>query len=242
MSGYKYETHLHTSESSSCGRLKAAEQVRIYKDLGYAGIIVTDHLKTLSFFAGSFTQPKPLTSWSAKAAYLSKGYLNAKKEGDKVGLDVFLGWEYYYQGSDFLTYGLNLDFLKKHRDLDKLPIKAYSALVRSNGGFICQAHPYRKLKLGHRKTPVEPLLLDSVEVFNAGRLGKGNENNKAMAFALKHDLPKQSGTDTHKSNRPFYSGIILDKKAESIFDIISAIKSAEAKLILPESHTPSPSP
>ena len=41
---YKYELHLHTMETSRCGHVRAADQVRTYHRLGYQGLCVTDHL------------------------------------------------------------------------------------------------------------------------------------------------------------------------------------------------------
>ena len=114
-----------------------------------------------------------------------------------------------------------------------MPIEAYSALVRTNGGYIAQAHPYRKLFLGKSQVPIAPHLLDGIEVFNAGRLDNGEENEKALIFARSHNLSMQSGTDSHKPNCPFYSGIKMDRRAESVFNIIDAIKTNKAQLILP---------
>ena len=230
---FLYETHLHTFESSHCAWIKAAEQVKLYKDLGYAGIIVTDHLKSLNFKIGQLKHLKLLMSWEKKVEYLTRGYKKAKEEGDKIGLDVFLGWEFTYQGSDFLTYGLGVNFLLKNNDLDAMPIEAYSALIRNNGGYIAQAHPYRN-KAGERRVPVDPRLLDGVEVFNAARHGKEDENQKALDFARSHDLPTQAGTDSHRRLDPkSYSGIITGKKMENINDIINAIKTRTATPILP---------
>lgn len=229
---FLYETHMHTVESSICGLSTAAEQVHTYKGLGYAGIIITDHLSSKNFAVGRFTRMKPLLSWKEKVEFLIRGYEKAKKEGDRIGLDVFLGWEFYYRGSEFLTYGLDKDFLLRNKDIDKMPIEAYSALVRSHGGYLAQAHPYRKKK--ERYVPVNPDIVDGIEVFNASRIYKGDENEKAMAFALSHGLPMQAGSDSHQPNRPFYSGIMLDKKAESIFDIIDAIKTKHTQPILPD--------
>ena len=45
---FKYETHLHTIESSRCGSTSAAEYPAYYKSLGYSGIFITDH-----FFNGN---------------------------------------------------------------------------------------------------------------------------------------------------------------------------------------------
>ena len=41
---YKYELHLHTKETSRCGHVRAADQVKTYHRLGYQGLCVTDHL------------------------------------------------------------------------------------------------------------------------------------------------------------------------------------------------------
>ena len=40
---YKYELHMHTSEGSACARNTGAEMVDFYANMGYAGMVVTDH-------------------------------------------------------------------------------------------------------------------------------------------------------------------------------------------------------
>ena len=59
---YKYETHLHTCEASACASAKGEEQARRYKELGYDGIIVTDH-----FFNGN-TSSAPATAMPRRRA------------------------------------------------------------------------------------------------------------------------------------------------------------------------------
>ena len=81
--------------------------------------------------------------------------------------------------------------------------------------------------------PVDPKLIDGVEIFNASRIRKGKENAKAIAFARQHNLPVQAGTDAHHPNLKLYSGIMLEKRANDIFDIIRAIKDGTAEPILP---------
>ena len=220
---YLYETHMHTSEVSACAASSAAQQVDSYKNRGYTGIIVTDH-----FINGYSTCPKKLP-WDAKMKHIVSGYIEAKKAGDRCGLDVFLGWEFTVRGSDFLTYGLDLEFLLANPDLDKLNIEEYSALVRKCGGFLAQAHPYRDAWYIEYKFPVQHQLVDAIEVFNP--LDTNKSNAKALAFALQHDLPMQAGSDSHDRDHTFYSGIKLQYKAESIFDIIEAIKSKSAEII-----------
>ena len=44
MKQYLYDTHIHTIETSPCGKIHAAETVRYYADHGYTGLVITDHL------------------------------------------------------------------------------------------------------------------------------------------------------------------------------------------------------
>ena len=220
---YLYETHMHTSEGSACAVSSAKQQVIAYKEKGCSGIIVTDH-----FINGYTTCPKNLP-WEQKMRHFVSGYDNAKKAGDEVGLDVFFGWEFTIKGADFLTYGLGFDFLLENPDLDNMGIEEYSALVRENGGYLAQAHPYRDAYYIDHSFPVAHHLIDGVEVYNS--YDSDYINNKALAFAIKYDLPMQSGTDSHGRGDIFFSGIILPEKAKSIHDIINAIKIREVKLV-----------
>jgi len=220
---YLYETHMHTSESSGCGASSAAQQVAAYKNRGYTGIIVTDH-----FINGYSTCPGNLP-WEQKMNYVLSGYEKAKEAGDKYGLDVFLGWEFTIRGADFLTYGLDMEFLLANPGMDRLGIREYSELVRANDGFLAQAHPYRDEYYIEHNYPTKPHLIDAVEVFNS--MDRDKANAKALAFAQKHDLPMQAGTDSHSTRNMYYSGVALNKKAESIYDIIEAIKAKNVTLI-----------
>ncbi|MCL2058123.1 MAG: PHP domain-containing protein [Oscillospiraceae bacterium] len=222
---YLYETHMHTAEISACAVSGAEEQIRAYKSRGYAGVIITDH-----FINGNSTIPK-LMRWKKQMDMFVSGYQKAKAEGDRIGLDVFFGWEYSILGSDFLTYGLAPDFLYAQPGLDKLPIEAYSALVRASGGFIVQAHPFREAWYIAIQHPAEPALLDGVEVFNASM--PPDVNAKALAFAEQNGLPMQAGSDSHNIELRFPSGVALDKKAEGLSDIIAAVKTGTARMILP---------
>jgi hypothetical protein len=220
---YYYETHMHTSEVSSCAGSSAEEQVYSYKKRGYTGVIITDH-----FINGNSTCPKGLP-WDRKMKHFVSGYVKAKEAGEKYGLDVFLGWEFTIRGSDFLTYGLDVDFLIKNPNLDKLAIEDYSMLVRDSGGYLAQAHPFRDEWYIEHKRPVEPSLLDGVEIHNS--MDSGKNNAKARELAKQHDLPVQAGSDSHNIFHSRYSGIKLGSKADSIFDIINAIKTSAVGLI-----------
>ena len=223
---YLYETHMHTSPVSNCADASPAEQVSAYKARGYAGIIVTDH-----FLNGNTGCPRGL-SWEQKIDFFTSGYLAAKKEGARCGLDVFFGLEYSVGGTEFLTYGLTPELLREHTDMDRLTVREYSVFVRSRGGFLAQAHPYRMARWIQNPRPADPGLIDAVEVYNAGMPQSVNE--KAFEFARRHHLPMQAGSDSHYADIPLVSGIALERKAESIFDVIEAIKGKQNDLVLPD--------
>jgi len=226
---YLYDTHLHSSEASVCGSSTAAEQIRASKDRGYTGVILTDHL------VKGYTNCDDSLPWKEQVRFFVSAYEKAKKEGDACGVDVFFGWEFAARddqnGLDFLTYGLDEEFLLRNSNLLDLTIKEYCDLVHKHGGYIAQAHPFRDIAKGPEWGAVNPHLLDGVEVFNAGK-AHGNINRLAYEFAAFHNLPMQAGSDSHHVKYPHSPcGIILDKKADSIFDIIEALKYRRNQLL-----------
>ena len=40
---YKYEVHMHTLQASACGRTDGRDYIAKFKELGYDGMIITDH-------------------------------------------------------------------------------------------------------------------------------------------------------------------------------------------------------
>ena len=74
---YIYETHLHTSEASKCGKVSGGDYIDYMIKQGYSGIIVTDH-----FFNGNSAVPKNLP-WNEKVAMYVSGYKAAKKMADE---------------------------------------------------------------------------------------------------------------------------------------------------------------
>lgn len=219
---YLYEPHLHTAEASRCARNPAAAQAAFYKNAGFDGIIVTDH-----FLGGNTTVPGDLP-WEERVELFCRGYELAKAEGEKIGLKVFFGWEYSYMGVDFLTYGLDKQWLLRHPDIDKLFINDYLDLVRDEGAYVIHAHPFRE----EPYIPVIQLMprkVDAVEVLNANR---GDfENRLAADYAKAYGLTAAAGSDNHRGMQPRLCGIGTKKRLESIEDFIDAMKSEKFKII-----------
>ena len=222
--GYRYETHLHTSEGSACARASGAEQVRSYSEAGYTGIIVTDH-----FFNGNTTVPRNLP-WKERVNLFCLGYENAKAEGDRLGMDVFFGWESGYSGTDFLIYGLDKQWLIEHEGMLEWSVEEQYHRVKADGGLIVHAHPFRQA-FYIPEVRLFPEYVDAVEVINMGNVPLDPiYNNQAYAYALEHDLPMTSGSDIH--NVPASSGgMEFGHRLTCIEDYMSAVMAREGKVL-----------
>lgn len=222
MSLYLYETHLHTSEASACSIRSGAEQARLYKRLGYSGIIVTDH-----FFNGNTAIPRDLP-WDKRVDLFCLGYENAKEEGDRIGLSVFFGWEANYRGTEFLIYGLDKEWMKGHPDMINWSIEEQYKHIHEAGGYVVHAHPFR-IRPYIKEVRLYPDYVDAVEIYNIGN-GSIDFDKKAAEYARKHNFPALAGTDAHGIEHS-YNGMGFDKPLNSIHDFIACIKEENYKLI-----------
>lgn len=197
----KYETHCHTREASACASASGEDQALFYKSRGFKGIFITDH-----FFNGNTCAPAGL-SWEEKVELLYSGYSNAKACGDKIGLDVFFGWEYSFHGADFLTYGLSKEWLLDNPGVMDWDLNTYCDAVHNDGGIIVHAHPFREawyidmLRLIPRKC-------DGCEIINACRTDF--ENKMAALYADQYGIRTTAGSDNHSANQGRLSGITTD--------------------------------
>ena len=100
-----YDTHVHTDESSACGKIPGRQAARLYKAAGYHGIVVTDHY-TRKYFRSCAGR-----TWDEKLDSFLAGYREARAEGDKIGLRFFraeLALQHPY--NDFLLMGIQRVF------------------------------------------------------------------------------------------------------------------------------------
>lgn len=199
---FKYETHLHTSETSPCGRVKAEEAVRIYHKAGYTGLIVTDH-----YFSGFFER-HPFMSWDKKTDLYLAGYKKALAQGQRLGMEIHLGMEIRFNenANDYLVYGFDEAFLREHRKLYKLTLKEFRELTAGKGIIIIQAHPFRT-----HMVPASPGLIDGVEVYN-GNPRHDSANHLALKYAQDNKLKMLSGSDFHQPQDAARGGIIVNDR------------------------------
>lgn len=218
---YRYDTHVHTSEASRCGRMSGAEMARFYKRHGYNGIFITDH------FVNGSTRTSPDMSWEEKMRIFSSGYESARAEGEKIGLDVFFGIEFNYKQTEFLVYGLDAEWLLSHPDCDKLDLRAFSELAHEAGAFIVHAHPFRQRPY-IKAIRLYPDCVDAVETVNAAHLEDMPFDRRAEWYASEFGLYRTGGSDNHVENQKLLGGILTDIKLSGAADYAKAVSSGLA--------------
>ena len=217
---YKYELHCHTKETSLCGQVPAAEIVKMYKEAGYNGIVITDHYSPMTF--------KPSRVWRPQTDidfYLS-GYKEALKYADE-NFTVLLGMEirYYATANDYLVYGVTEDFLRNNGNLMKLYPKKFYKLAKANNMLVVQAHPFRKLMIR-----TNPEYLDGTEVHN----GKADmeSNLQAAKWAEENKMAiRVSGSDFHRPKNLAVGGIITNEPIKTNDDLLRILRSGAFEMI-----------
>lgn len=228
---YVYETHLHTNEASACAANNGKEMARACYEAGYTGIVVTNH-----FFYGNTNVDRTL-SWKMWVEAFCKGYESAKKEGDKLGLQVFFGWESCYQGTEFLIYGLSKEWLLAHPEIKDATIEEQYELVHRDGGMVIHAHPFRKEDY-IPEIRLFPEWVDGAECVNATHACKLSKSHndpefdvQARAYGEEYHLPMTAGSDVHRTEL-LYGGMAFSRKLDGIKDYIKAVMEREDYILL----------
>ena len=216
---YLYETHLHTVNSSACAVSHGSEYISIYKDLGYSGIIVTDH-----FYNGNTSVPRGLP-WREWINQFCQGYEESRNEGERQDFDVFFGWEETFDGcDDYLVYGLDKAWLLEHPEAQHWTRVEQYLTVRAAGGCVVQAHPFRQHSY-IRRVILSTGCVDAVEAANAGNHERSYDA-LAMRYARKLNLPVTAGSDMHEAaeagQRNLF-GVFLENKMNTIYDYAAAV-------------------
>ncbi len=235
MALYKYETHIHTSQGSGCSMWRGSAIAERLHELGYSGVFITDH-----FFNGNSCVDRSLP-WDVKVHLHCQGYEEAKKRGDELGLDVWLGWEFAYRGTEFLTYGLDKQFLLDNPQIMEMSLERYADFVHEKGGFVVQAHPFRQA--GYIPCiRLYPDKVDGIEAINCGNSPDANE--RAQWYAKSFGLPMTGGSDAHHVWAYASGGIGVEEKFTCPHDYLKALQNGGiAKIYEPsrDAHLPWPS-
>ena len=217
-----YELHSHTNTASLCSIVNPEDYVQFYIDKGYSGMVVTDH-----FYHGNTSINRRLP-WEDFIDEFCEGFYRTKREGDKRGFTVLFGFEQkFYDGNDeYLVLGISPEWLKAHpeiRDMERAP---FLNTIRSAGGFVIQAHPYRvRYYISDIRLALDKV--DAIEVLNLGDDDK--YSRRSLEYAKNLGLPMTAGTDIHSiENRDEVAGVALEKEIFTIEELIAEIREGRA--------------
>lgn len=151
------------------------------------------------------------------------GYHLAKKEGEKLGIQVYLGMElrFPHDDNDFLIYGLDEEYILCHPWIYEKELYQVYKEMNHAGIEIFQAHPFRNCC-----SPADPKCLSGVEIFN-GNPRHDSHNDRAEAWAKEHELMGICGSDFHQVEDLMGVGIRMASLPESEKELARMLKAGQ---------------
>lgn len=216
---FTYEVHLHTNESSLCGRSPARDYIPFYMDQGYDGIVVTDH-----FYGNPSYVPNRSDPWRKQIDEYCRGYEEALDEGIRRGFKVFFGIEQQYANDECLIYGPDKQWLLEHPDMPTWNRRQLYDEVEKIGGCVVLAHPFR-VRDYVKKISIHQCV-HAVEVYN--RANRPVDDAYAAAYAAHYQYPVTAGSDMHFADpsKELY-GVVFDEPWTDIFSYVRAIREKQ---------------
>ena len=215
---YKYETHLHTFPVSRCSKSSVRESLEYYKELGYDGVFITNH-----FLDGNINIDKT-KPYHEKLRFYFSDYEEGLKIGQELGIKVFLGVELSDHGTDFLVYGLDMQWFWDHPEIMEMEKTAELQLMMDSGALVIQAHPFR----GRNPIRLFPRWVHGVEVGNAHDV---ETNPLALQYCRHYGLIEFAGSDNHRGpGQRVLAGICCQQPISSVEDFIEKVKSGQAEI------------
>ncbi len=218
---FKTETHLHTAEVSRCGKKRAHEMIRAYKEAGYSTVFVSDHFQknTLDTLGN--------IPWEEKISIFLSGYYHAKYEGDLLGVAVLPAMEICFVDAPnhYLVYGITKEILSAYPELHTLGIERFAEIAREKDLLVVQAHPHRD-----GVCYPTPQFVEGMEVYNSNPRHE-DESARSEAVAREHGLFMIGGSDAHREEDIALSGVLTEEKIESAAQFIRLARAGECKVI-----------
>jgi len=220
----KFEMHVHTAECDKYAHVRGADIVRMYRDAGYDGMVVTDHYfdMFLTWFAEELsgkTHRQIIDRWL-------RGYYSAREEGERIGFTVLSGAEVRFDGTinDYLVYGLEPEFFYTAPLLNRLKDVNELISLLPKDACVVQAHPFR-----NKMVVADPLPLFGIEENNGGT--EPFRNELARIYAEHYGKAMLSGSDFHKVEHLARGGIISEEEIKTSSDLVTVLRSGKYSLI-----------
>ena len=211
------DLHAHTSGISRCCLKPAPDILRIARENGMDGIVLTNHYQKCYLTDG-------LTAADFASRYVEE-YRYTRRCGEKIGFPVFFGIELTMErcgGVHMLIYGVSEDFPIQHPDLFDMTQPELYALVKAQGGTMVQAHPYRQ----NIDKLLDVAYLDGIEI-NCHPVYEGTHKEALTEIARTNGLLLTCGGDYHADIYRVKCGVYVPDAVTSSRDICDYLNAAD---------------
>lgn len=222
---YRYELHLHTSETSKCGHVPAAEQIETYHALGYQGVCVTDHLHNaqIAYF-------NVADDWNTIVDRYLVGYRAARKAGAAVDMDVIFGVELRFpeNDSDYLIFGIDEQWLYDNPWITRMDHKSFFDRYKDEV-LIIHAHPYRN--------GCDEVFYDCVHGIEVVNCNPRHDNRNTLALKLCRENPhllRTVGSDAHQKGDEGRAAVLTERRIRDSYELKDVIMSGQYRNLCPE--------
>ena len=210
---YLYELHAHTSPVSACSEIPPVELVQRYHALGANGIVITNHA----------IADHPDMSKEEWVSWYLQDYLDAKAEGEKLGVQVLLGMEVRFPQNynDYLVYGVDEEFVAQAWDYLRTDLHSFYQACAALNRVIVQAHPFR-----NGMEQVDRKDLDGFEVFNQ-HPGHNSRVSVAACYHAEQGGIVTGGTDFHHRGHEGQLFTCFKELPKDSFHLAQLLKSGD---------------
>lgn len=206
----RLDMHCHTKEGSIDGKATLLEYVKLLKEKGYDGMLITDH--------NSYNAYRYYKKISDKAAFKDFTVLKGiEYDTTDAGHILIIMPEY-----------INLPIL----ELRGLPVSVLIKIVHFFGGILGPAHPCGEKFLSfcrsrvYKKNPDILKSFDFLEAFNACESPKSN--HLAHNLSRKYGLPEFGGSDSHKTEAIGFAYTDFDENILTETDLIKCMREKKS--------------
>ncbi len=210
------DMHAHTSGISHCCLGDAETILKIAKENGIDGIVLTNH------YQRSYVKNGDTAEFARRYTEESR---KAKRLGKELGVTVIYGMEvtmHRHDNSHLLIYGLSESFTEEFPEVYDMTQEELYTLVKERGGLLIQAHPFRK---GYY--PLDPRFLDGYEI-SCHPVYHTSRYDDVVALTTKHGALLTCGGDYHMDT-PYraYCGVFLPDTVKDEKAFVEALLSAD---------------
>lgn len=206
----RFDMHCHTREGSIDAKISLREYVLRLKELGYDGMLLTDHNSYKGY----------------------RWYLKHKEEKTFENFILLKGIEY-----DTCDGGHMLIIMPEYirmpiLELRGLPVRLLIEIVHAFHGILGPAHPTGEKYMSltncsyYQKHPEILQEFDFMEIYNSCITPE--ENRRAARLAQQCGLPGTAGSDTHKIDCVGLAYTDFDQPIRTESDLIRCLKAAPA--------------